>query len=681
MTAVAPAPTAEYSHPAAHRPATASREPLRVGIIGAGKMARHHIRAIGQLRSAIVAAIADPVSTSREAASPLAPSARLFESYDRMLREEALDVVHVCTPPSTHVAAATAALLAGCDVYVEKPFAESAREASELLALASERGRRVSAGHQLLFEAPTRIVDAYLPAIGRVVHVESFFSFRTVRRAPGGRAALRPDIQLLDILPHPVYLLLHVLDRCAAGTTDLVSLELSETGTVHALVRRGHLTAALTVSLEARPVESYLRVSGTNGSLHADYVRGTVERHLGPGSSGIDKVLAPYRSAWQRAAGTTRALARRVRDRRSGYPGLRESFAAFYDAIREAGPAPLSPAGIVETTRICEAVAGRLDAQRRDGPPPVVHERGRPVVVVTGAAGFLGRAVIAELLESGERVRALVRRDPAPWERMAGVEYRVVDLGEMLPADTMADARLVLHAAAETVGGWEEHQRNSIDASEHVLRAAAASGVRHVIHVSSLAVLDDQVVMRDDGPLHRQSRASGPYVWGKLESERLALRLGEELGVDVHVVRPGPIVDFMEFEPPGRLGKRIGNLFVAVGSPRQRLAVVEVRFAARMLAWLAANPGEAPRHLNLLAPEPVSKRQLIAMLRQRNPDVTVVRLPWTLVLPLSWGASALQKVLRPSRPATSIAKAFRVGRYDSTRIAELAHRAGISVES
>ena len=46
-----------------------------------------------------------------------------------------------------------------------------------------------------------------------------------------------------------------------------------------------------------------------------------------------------------------------------------------------------------------------------------------------------------------------------------------------------------MHLAAETAGGFEEHRRNSVDATECVIRAAAKAGVKRVIHVSSLAVL------------------------------------------------------------------------------------------------------------------------------------------------------------------------------------------------
>lgn len=637
-------------------------------------MGENHARAISRTATpARLVAVADPSSRARAALGSAAPGLAGFGSVAELLTNVEVDVVHVCTPPSTHAAVAREALEAGCHVYVEKPFAENVADAQAMLDLAAARGLRVCAGHQLLFEPPTRKALALLPALGRIVHVESYFSFRPVRRAPGGRVPLRADLQLLDILPHPVYLLLEFLQRAGDGHVELEGLHVGERSTVHAIVRRGSVTGTLVVTLEGRPVESYIRLVGTNGCLHADYVRSTVQRLIGPGTSGIDKVLAPYRTALQLVEGTTTSLTRRLMKRQASYPGLAELFDAFYQSIANNSLAPLSPEGLLETTRIWEVVAQAIDYQRRMLPARPIVPDGRARVIVTGGTGLLGKATVRALVARGNAVRVLARREPAPWERVPGVDYVVADLGAPLAAAMMEGADAVIHAAAETAGGWEEHQRNSLDATEHVLRAAAAAGVHRFIHVSSLAVLArGRASLSETTELEPDSRGSGPYVWGKLESERLAVQLGHELGVAVKVVRPGALVDYADFEPPGRLGKRLGNLFVAVGSPGDRLGVADVNFSARVLAWMVDAFESAPDVLNLLDPELPTKRELLRRLRQSNPDLRVVWLPTPVLLPLSWAALGLQKALRPKRPAINVAKVFAAQRYDTSRIAALA---------
>lgn len=655
---------------------TTADRPLRIALVGAGKMAENHAKAIARTPTpAKLVAVADPSARARESLLAIAPEARGFDSLGELLAAAEADVVHICTPPATHAGLARQALDAGRHIYVEKPFVESTADARAILDLAAARGLGVCAGHQLLFEPPTAVALRLLPALGRIAHIESYFSFRPVRRAPGGRVPLRADLQLLDILPHPVYLLLEFLERVGDGRTELAAVRVGERGTVHAIIRRGDVTGTLVVTLEGRPVESYLRLVGTNGSVHADYVRSTVQRLIGPGISGIDKVLAPYRTAAQIVQGTTVSLARRVLKRQRSYPGLAELFDAFYQSIARGTRAPLSAESILETTRIWEEVARALESQRRATPVEPIEADGRPRVLVTGGTGFLGKATVRALLEQGEAVRVLARREPATWERVPGAEYVVADLGAPLPPAVMQGVGTVIHAAAETAGGWDEHQRNSLDATEHVLRAAAAAGVRRVVHVSSLAVLArTRGRLSEATPLEPNSKGSGPYVWGKLESERLAVRLAQELKLALKVVRPGALVDYADFDPPGRLGKRLGNLFVAVGWPSDRLGVADVSFSARTLAWMVREFDAAPDVLNLLDPELPTKRELLRQLRRTNPDLRVVWLPMPVLLPLSWGALLLQKVLRPGRPAINVAKVFAAQRYDTGRIAALAPR-------
>jgi hypothetical protein len=157
-------------------------------------------------------------------------------------------------------------------------------------------------------------------------------------------------------------------------------------------------------------------------------------------------------------------------------------------------------------------------------------------------------------------------------------------------------------------------------------------------------------------------------VWGKLESERRAQALAAELGLDLAIVRPGALVDYAAFDPPGRLGRRLGNVFVAVGSPGQPVGVADVGFAGEVLAWMVDHPSETPAMLHLLEPDLPTKRQLLQRLRQANPDLSVVWLPWPALVVLSGVGIALQKVLRPGRPAMHVAKAFAPQRLDTSAI-------------
>jgi len=208
-----------------------------------------------------------------------------------------------------------------------------------------------------------------------------------------------------------------------------------------------------------------------------------------------------------------------------------------------------------------------------------------------------------------------------------------------------------------------------------VLTAAASARATKVIHVSSISVLEvpgrGERLSEDTG-IEQNSRNGGPYAWGKIESERLALSRSRELGLELRVVRPSALVDYRHFDPPGLLGKRVGNVFVAVGMPGHELGVVDVVFAAQTLAWMVRHFDDAPAILNLFDPKLPTRRDLLQRLHRTNPDLTVVWLPPIVLVPLSWFAIAIQKILRPRQPAINVAKIFARLRYDTSRIAALA---------
>jgi predicted dehydrogenase/nucleoside-diphosphate-sugar epimerase len=652
-------------------------DPLRVVLLGAGRMARQHAAAIERLPGATVVGVGDPSREALAAMAAVVPHAVLDRDPGRLLAATDAHVAHVCTPPASHPNGARAALQAGLHVYVEKPFALDAEEAGDILALADRLGLRVCAGHQLLFERPSLEARKLLPAAGSVVHMESYFAFRQVRSGRDGHPALSAEDQLIDILPHPIYLLLSYFEQARPGApVDVEHINIGRGGTVHGLLRCDDLTGTLVVTLSGRPVESYVRLVGTNGSIHADYVRGTVQRAIGPGASGIDKALAPYRLARQLLGGTTAALGRRVLKRQKSYPGLVEALGAFYTAIRGAGPDPMTPRSIHETVRVCQRITEELALYKRPVTIPSVDaDLPSPRVVVTGGTGFLGREVLRELRAQGIVVRSVARRAPASWDRLPGVDYHEADLSDGLETGVLQGVESVIHCAAETSGGWDAHARNSTGATENLLIAAASAGVRHVVYISSLAVLEGRGPLSEESPL-QLGKTAGPYVWGKAQAEKRARELGEELGVRLTILRPGALVDWRRLDPPGKLGRRLGNLFVAVGGRRDTLGIVDVADVARVAIRAALQGDGSPAILNVIDPDLPTKADLVSHLRKANPDLRVVWVPRAVLWPFSGLAMVLQKLLRPGRPAVSVAHVFAGRTFDATAMRRLQEHLG-----
>jgi predicted dehydrogenase/nucleoside-diphosphate-sugar epimerase len=640
-------------------------------------MAQQHATAIRLQPQARFVAVGDPYLTADEIKERFGSDVEGFNSAEALLATAKPDVVHIVSPPHTHFDLAKLCLSNGASVYVEKPFAPTAREAAELIDLAESKNLRVCSAHQVLFQRAGQHYQTFLPKIGDLIHVESYFSFKPVRRRPDGGTPLSAIDQLIDILPHPVYLMLSALERDADAQPELTALDVAPEGEVRAVIRSGGTLATLIVSLRARPVESYLRVVGVNGSVTADFILGDVVTSLGPGSSAPAVVLKPFSTSWQKYWGSYAGVFRLLFRRQKSYPGLGELLTLLYRSVRDGSAPPLSRRSIMNTVTICEQIAAKLaaaDSRAEEAARAKLEELNRKVpapdpargiVFVTGGSGFLGKRVLEELRNDGWHVRAAVRRTPSARSRVPGIEYVEADLGRGIPPELLANTKVVAHLAAETAGNQQAHERNTVVATTKLLDSMEAAGVKKLINIGSVAVLKaGPSVQREDSVVDRGNLSRGPYVWAKAEAECLADERAKKGTVEVRTVRLGPLVDFSDYTPPGRLGRDISRTFIGMGSRGNALSVLDTQTAARVIRWYADEFETAPRCVNLVEVPATSRGQLADLMKKTRPELRFFWLPFWLLKLLSWLAIGLQKILKPKGAALDVYAAFKSERYD-----------------
>jgi len=219
-------------------------------------------------------------------------------------------------------------------------------------------------------------------------------------------------------------------------------------------------------------------------------------------------------------------------------------------------------------------------------------------VLVTGATGFVGAAIVRALLARGEAVRVLAR-PTSDRRNVANLHVEVVE-GRLEDATSlrkaMAGCRVLIHTAADYriwVPDPAEMMRSNVDGTVNVLRAGAKAGAERIVHCSSVAAvrLDKTGAPADEASEYAdESSIIGVYKKSKWLSERAALELAAQ-GLPVVVVNPaapiGPwdvkptptgkiIVDFLNRKLPS---------YVDTG-----LNVVHVRDVAEG-HWLAARKG------------------------------------------------------------------------------------------
>lgn len=169
-----------------------------------------------------------------------------------------------------------------------------------------------------------------------------------------------------------------------------------------------------------------------------------------------------------------------------------------------------------------------------------------PTVLVTGAAGRLGRAVVPELSAAGWRVVA-ADRQPPPDGHVAGVPVVRADLTDPRgPAGLVAGCDAVVHLAAHPspydLPGHEVFGNNT-RTTYHVLEAAARSGVRNAVIASSTAAYGFTFPPRRTSPLHapvdeeHPLLPQDPYSLSRQVDEATAAMLARRHGMTVVALR------------------------------------------------------------------------------------------------------------------------------------------------
>ena len=160
---------------------------------------------------------------------------------------------------------------------------------------------------------------------------------------------------------------------------------------------------------------------------------------------------------------------------------------------------------------------------------------------VTGAAGFVGRALVNALLARSDEVRALDLHFPAEWPAGAlRLQGDVCD-GALLQQGC-GGADCIFHLAAllpQRRASTRQMRHVNVDGVQRVLDAAQRAGVRRVVLLSSAEVygVPATVPCAEDAP----KRPLGEYGRNKVEAERLA-REAAGRGLSVVILRPPTVV-------------------------------------------------------------------------------------------------------------------------------------------
>lgn len=159
------------------------------------------------------------------------------------------------------------------------------------------------------------------------------------------------------------------------------------------------------------------------------------------------------------------------------------------------------------------------------------------IVLVTGASGFLGRAVAAELVAAGHEVRTLQRR-PSGVDGVRDLTGSITDAGAVAEAVDGADGVVHLAAKVSLAGAPEEFRAVNVEGTRTLLDAAERAGVTRFVQVSSPSVAYAGAALAGVGAEPADPRrARGDYARTKAEAELIALARDSD-AISVVAVRP-----------------------------------------------------------------------------------------------------------------------------------------------
>ncbi|MEI7641297.1 MAG: Gfo/Idh/MocA family oxidoreductase [bacterium] len=264
-------------------------KPLRVGIIGAGKIART-LHAPG-FKAAQGCVLTGVCSGTMEKAKTLAAEfdiPNIFKNYKLMIASKSVDAVAICTPNYLHAPVAIYALEHGVNVFVEKPMALSVKEIKKMISTATENKCLLAVNHNWRFNPAAYELRAQIQAgvIGKVESLRGKLGYSgfehwrpgsiwfTDFAQSGGGASVDLGVHIYDLIRFVTGKEAQTIGAQMSSMTKGMKVDDNFTAVVKFT---DGTTGEFEASWTARPSEMSMTLYGQKGKVVFDGINKTVE--------------------------------------------------------------------------------------------------------------------------------------------------------------------------------------------------------------------------------------------------------------------------------------------------------------------------------------------------------------------------------------------------------------------
>ncbi|BDC53197.1 hypothetical protein F183_A55120 (plasmid) [Bryobacterales bacterium F-183] len=638
---------------------------MRVALVGAGYVASRHLIGLRELPNIEIVGICD---LDQDRAAALAKQFQIggvYRSLAEMAAATKPQVVHILTPPASHCSLTLEALDLGCHVFVEKPMADTVEECERMIAAAKAKNLVLSVNHSARFEPP--VLEALelvrKGAIGDILAVHHFRGSDYPAYAGGKIPAIyrQGSYPFRDLGVHALYVFEAFLGqvqslRVMPKSTGREPMLTFDEWHADATCAKGHAYAWMSWNMQ--PVRNEFWIQGTRGAIDVNcFLQSCKVHRTYPGPKQLHAVINGMRHAASSLKNIPLYLLGVLTGRVKPSPGIIASVQAFHKALAANQPPPVpaeeglrSIAWVLEGSKEADAAKDALEAQRVQ--PPVRAAR----VLVTGANGFLGGALLKRLREAGETPRLLLRR---PSAQNADLEAVYGSLGDPDTVDrAVAGVEVVYHVGAAMKGGTEEFQAGTVLGTRNIVQSCIRHKVKKLVYVSSMGLLDHAghpagTPVTENSPYEPYPERRGIYTGTKMTAERELLTEAEKAGLDAVVLRPGQIFGKgAELVTPNGV-IRLAGRWLVYGNGSRPLPLVYVEDVVDgLIAAETASPAASRQIIHLVDPAVVTQNQYLTAARHvlEEERIPVVRVPQFILLSLGWMVDILSALAKRPLP-------------------------------